>query len=258
MHGRKPGMAKRLTRAAKGRIDVALMEGTHTEASGKQRMTEQDLEGQIVGHIKNTPGIVLAHFSPMHVDRLVTFFPATKRTNHVFVIDHYTAWVMYLICHQCGIPDPRRDERIKVYYPQAFLKTYHSEDQQRRSSKSSIAIVSRWKRLWPPRSRFVIVFRPTMLGKTSAVSCPKGRAASTRTRPGYLEQPIRLILSRGHLCAANNRQGTQSGHMFSQGHGGVPQRDDPKMVIPLHTSNPESFPEARPKVRTLMTESRMK
>lgn len=51
-------------------------------------MSGKVVEHQIVGHIKDTPGLVLAHFSPMHVDRLVTFFQATKRTDHIFVIDH--------------------------------------------------------------------------------------------------------------------------------------------------------------------------
>jgi hypothetical protein len=59
-------------------------------------------------------GIALAHFSPMHVDRLVTFLRSAMQTGRIFVADHYTAFVMYLIRRQCKIPDPQKSRRMRV------------------------------------------------------------------------------------------------------------------------------------------------
>jgi ribonuclease J len=104
---------------------------THSEPSQEERLSEQDLERRIVDHIKGSPGIVLAALSPMHVDRLVTFLRSAMRTRRTVVIDPYTAFVMHLIHHQCGIHDPHRSQLIRIYYNQGFLKSYkrkHQED----------------------------------------------------------------------------------------------------------------------------------
>ena len=179
-------------------------------------MTEQALDGQIVSHIKNTPGIVLAHFSPMHVDRLVTFFRATKRTNHIFLIDHYTAWVMYLICHQCRIPDPRRDERIKVYYPQAFLKTYKRKNQQKVFEKFNRNRIEIEEIVASPQ-RFVMVFRPTMLGQDFGGKLPEGSCCIYSYWPGYLEQPNSADFEQKVTSAgARFVKVHTSGHIFAE------------------------------------------
>jgi ribonuclease J len=55
LHGRKPGMAKRLIQeVSKAPIDVLLMEGTHFTAGRERGVTEQELEEQVVGHIKDS------------------------------------------------------------------------------------------------------------------------------------------------------------------------------------------------------------
>lgn len=72
MHGRKPGMHRSLIEDMSTRnIDVLLMEGTHVGHEGYKGSTEYELEDEIACLIKSAPGLVLASFSPQHVDRLV-------------------------------------------------------------------------------------------------------------------------------------------------------------------------------------------
>ena len=50
LHGRKPGMARRLIEAVSRRhVDVLLMEGTHMGSGRERGVTEHELEEQVLG-----------------------------------------------------------------------------------------------------------------------------------------------------------------------------------------------------------------
>jgi ribonuclease J len=241
LHGRKPGMAKRLTKAAKGRIDVALMEGTHPEPGRERRVTEQELEGHIVGRIKDSPGLVLAHFSPMHVDRLVTFLRATMRTGRTFVADPYTAYVMHLVRSQCRIHDPQKSALIRVCYNQSFLQSYrrkHQQDVYDKFLAKRIAL----NEVMASFRRFVMVFRPAMVDQDFAGQLPDGCCCLYSYWPGYLERPqwegfeesVKAV--GGRFVVAHT-----SGHIFAEDTAEFLREIDPRVVIPIHTFAPEAF-----------------
>jgi ribonuclease J len=104
-HGRKPGMIKQLLREVAGRnIDVLLMEGTHLGCDSDREISEYELEEEIVEHVRSAPGLVLAAFSPLDVDRLVTYYRTAQRTGRLFVVDGYAAFVMHLVASETKIP----------------------------------------------------------------------------------------------------------------------------------------------------------
>ena len=110
LHGRKPGMAEQLIKAASAEpLHAVVMEGTHVAPDRRRGITEWDLEEELVEHIQGAKGIVLANFSPLHVDRLVGFFRASQRTGRVFVADPYAALVMHKAAKRCKVPDPVKD-----------------------------------------------------------------------------------------------------------------------------------------------------
>ena len=95
LHGRKPGMAEGLWSALQEKtVDVLVMEGTHLGMGKSDGMDEFKLEEEIFRQIKPATGLVLASFSPQHVDRLVGFLRAAIRTDRIFVADVYCAYVM--------------------------------------------------------------------------------------------------------------------------------------------------------------------
>ena len=117
-------MAKQLLEAAsQQQIHALVMEGTHVGPDSEGGITEWDLETELVGHIQGAPGIVLANFSPLNVDRLVGFYKATIRTGRTFVVDPYAAMVMQKASRHCGIPDPAEAENIRVYFNHTFTNT---------------------------------------------------------------------------------------------------------------------------------------
>ena len=117
LHGRKPGMAQRLWDALQGKtVDVLVMEGTHLGMRESDSPNEFELEEEIFRHVRARAGLVLASFSPQHLDRLVAFIRVAIRTHRVFVADVYTPYVMHLIALD-SIPKPRREDGILVFYP---------------------------------------------------------------------------------------------------------------------------------------------
>ncbi len=241
LHGRKPGMAKRLIRAAKGRIDVVLMEGTHPEPGPEKRITEAGLENRIVGHIDRAKGLVLAHFSPMHVDRLVTFLRAAIRTNRKVVLDPYAAYVMYLIRSQCRIQDPQKHRLLRVYYNQSFLGSYKRKNQQGVYDKFLGRRIEMDEILASPK-RLLMVFRPAMIDPDFGGQLPRECTCIYSYWSGYLERPQwdgfeeQLASVGGRFIKAHT-----SGHIFAEDTATFLKEIAPKLVIPIHTPKPDAF-----------------
>ena len=163
LHGRKPGMAKQLLAAvAAAPVDVLIMEGTHFSGDREAGCTEEELEHKIWEHISRCSGLVLANFSPMHVDRLVSFYKAARRSGRLFVVDPYAAFVLHLVASQCHVPKPETKNGIMVYYNQHFERTW----QQRNLGKiHDMFLRSRIKMetILSKPGGYVMVCRPSML-----------------------------------------------------------------------------------------------
>jgi ribonuclease J len=59
-----------------GKREKRPLEGTLIRSSRPKGVNEYELEKEIAKHVKSTDGLVLASFSPQHVDRLVGFIRA--------------------------------------------------------------------------------------------------------------------------------------------------------------------------------------
>ena len=162
MHGRKPGMTKRLWAAMQEKtIDVLVMEGTHLGLGISDGQNEYELEKEIVGHIESAPGLVLASFSPQHVDRLVAFIRAAMQTKRTFVADIYCAYVIHLIALDT-IPKPTREDGIPVFYPSrlaASLKRRRLHKIHNMFLDSQITLAE----ILETPTRHIMLFRPSMI-----------------------------------------------------------------------------------------------
>lgn len=130
LHGRKPGMTRHLVEVATAApLDLLLIEGTHLSRSmDATATTEWELENQISDLISGAPGLALAFFSPQHLDRLVTFYKATRRAGRTLVIDLYAAFVMHLLRSEAGIPDPARGPSCASIFRSADHRSRASND----------------------------------------------------------------------------------------------------------------------------------
>jgi ribonuclease J len=247
LHGRKPGMAERLVQAvSENPVHALIMEGTHVMPGSHTGLREWDLEEELVEHIGQAHGLVLANFSPLHLDRLVGFYRATtdKRCRRVFVVDPYAALVMERASQYCSIPGPTATENIRVYFNSAFEKTYTKKSlQDLRQRLSSRTIKMDELRATP--NRFVMVFRPSMVDDDFGGELPSHARCIYSYWSGYLNKPhwaelhAKLAAVQGDFIQAHT-----SGHIFAEHLADLVERLDPHRtmaVIPIHTFCPDAF-----------------
>lgn len=252
MHGRKPGMHRSLIEAAQDRsIDVLLMEGTHINHRDHRDQNEYQLENEIVRQIQSASGLVLASFSPQHVDRLVGFYKATIKTGRTFVADAYTAYVMYLIASETPVPRPESSEGVRVFFPKFFEETYRQKQLEKHFLLMSPARIG-MEEIRSNPSRYVMLFRPSMLDSDFGGSLPDHSRCLYSRWEGYLDRPdwklVNTALEKvdGDLVEAHT-----SGHIFYGDIVDLVQQINAKAVIPIHTFEPEKFAQFSDKVCVL-------
>lgn len=252
LHGRKPGMHRTLIEAVSGRtIDVLLMEGTHIGHPDHRGPNEYALENEINGHIQSAQGLVLASFSPQHVDRLVGFYKATVRAGRTFVADAYTAYVMHLIASETSMPRPESTEQVRIFFPKFFEETYRRKRLERFHELISPARIG-MEELRSNPSRYVMIFRPSMLESDFGGRLPNASRCLYSRWTGYLEKPewqvtrSKLQDVRGDLIEVHT-----SGHIYSDDIVYLTQAINATTVVPIHTAEPELFKQQVANIRLL-------
>jgi ribonuclease J len=247
-HGRKLGMARDLVAEIGPRnIDVLLMEGTHFGSGRSKGLTEFELEEEIVAHIKTAPGIVLACFSPIDVDRLVTYYRACQRTGRIFVADAYAAFVMHLVASEASIPRPISDAGVRVYFNQAF------ENRQLTSVRERFEpdCVQLDQVLAEP-TKYLMVFRPSMTELDFGNVLPTSSRCLYSYWKGYLEKPDWVQLQESlKLVGGDFIPAHASGHIYVEDIVELVRAINPKRIVPIHTFEPTGFLDHFTNVRLL-------
>ena len=75
-------------------VDILLMEGTMLQRSNKDFPDEQSVEDKISETIKEKNLISFMIGSSQNIDSLVSAYRACKKSNKIFVVDMYTAWIL--------------------------------------------------------------------------------------------------------------------------------------------------------------------
>lgn len=247
-HGRKPGMARDLIAAVGSlNIDVLLMEGTHFGADRTKGKTEYELEEEIVRLVSSAPALVLACFSPIDVDRLVTYYRSAQRTGRTFVTDAYAAFVMHLASGEAAIPKPRRDAGIRVYFNRHFEKRGITSIQNR-FAENRITL----DEILTEPAKHLMVFRPSMRGLDFNGELPSQSRCLYSYWKGYLERADWIELQE-HLATVEGDfiPAHASGHIYIDDIIEFVNAIGPKTVVPIHTFEPDHFHQHFPNVRVL-------
>jgi len=237
-HGRKPGMARTLLQTVAGRrIDVLLMEGTHFGTGRQTGPSEFDLEEQIVPFVRDAPGLVLACFSPLDVDRLVTYYRVSRRTGRWFVADAYAAFVLHLVASEAKVPPPADANGIRVYFNQAFDRRNIGKLTQRFEP----ARIGLDEVLAEP-GRHLMVFRPSMASLDFGWVLPAGSRCIYSYWQGYLANSDWVGLRRQLAEAGGDFiPAHASGHIYVRDLIDFVRAVNPASVVPVHTFEPDRF-----------------
>ena len=236
LHGRKPGMAQQLIRELRHRpLGALVMEGTHFSPDRAPGLTEAALERRIRADMARAPALVLAAFSPLHADRLVTFFKAARDAGRTLVLDVYGAQVMLELSRMIRVPDPRRCGQVRVYFPKRRRKIAVIEEQF-----AAQRITLQEIRTEP--HRFVMLFRPSMLGPDFGGELPAKTCGVYSYWSGYLKKPDWIEAQAQFTKAGGDFiQCHTSGHIHAADIVRFVNALQPSRVVPIHTTEPEAF-----------------
>jgi ribonuclease J len=240
LHGRKPGMTKTLLDGVRDvDVDLLLMEGTLLGGDSLSGLNEYELEKQITKHVNFSDGLVLASFSPQHIDRLVCFIKTAQRTRRTLVVDVYTAYAMHLIQSEVRIPSPTADKGIRVFYPQHSLA---SRDNTRSICDLFVAKQITLDEILTAPETHLMIFRPSMFDSDFGGELPERTCCVYSRWEGYLEQPEwMLIRDKLEAGGGNLLHLHTGGHCVVEDLGKLARGIKPRQVAPIHTFEPSQF-----------------
>jgi ribonuclease J len=247
-HGRKPGMIKDLLDHLKAKtVDVLIVEGTHFGMQEEAGFTEYQLEEKVVELVQSSPGLVLATFSALDVDRIVTLYKASQAAGRVFVADAYTAFVLYLIGRRTRVPAPTKDAGVRVFFNELFERR-KLENIREKFVENHIELPE----ILADPTKFMMVFRPSMRefdfgGQLPArCRCLYGYWKGYLTRQDWVDLQSHIAQVGGDFIHAH-----VSGHAYIADIISFVKSVNPGMVVPIHTFEPQMFTEHFTNVRLL-------
>jgi len=252
-HGRKPGMARQLVKiATQAPLDALVIEGTRLGGrSTENNLSERALEEQLVHEIRATPGVVLAMYSPLNVDRFVTFFRAARKARRVFIVDPYQSFVLHLIARQVRVPQPGTNHDLRVLAPPRFSASNagrrlgHTDWAKRFSLGLTTA-----KELRESPEHYVVLFRQSMIPWLFPDGFPTKAMCVFSYWPGYLQE-ARLKHLVKDVKAAGGRflPAHASGHAHPDDLRRFVEQVRPRLLVPVHTTNPDALAQWWPGTR---------
>ena len=248
-HGRKAKLLDRLVQNPP-KANALLMEGTLVgERTNELTITEQDLENQFASVIKKTPGIVLITTSSQNIDRLVTIFKATIRTDRKLIIDFYTAEILERLKTYAKLPQASW-AKVRVCYPQLLARRFEQlglNDVLARHRKNGI----KWARIREMENSAVMLIRAGFLYDMKRFLNLKDATWIYSLWPGYFERSQSLRALKAYL----KDKGVRYEYLHTSGHAKLEDLKKlvdamvPETVIPIHSFHPDKFKDYFPNVR---------
>ncbi len=241
-HGRKSVCLNRFVEATENQPDILLVEGSTIGRRDEQMMTESNLEDAVVERISGVNKPLLFQCSSQNIDRLVSFYRAAIRSKRIFVIDVYTANVLYEL-RQLGnnLPFPSSEyPDIKVFFPYRLTQKIFNdigEDYARRFSEFHISR----KRLERIQNNIIMACRPSMRSDIKRCGIHDGVFLYSLWE-GYRTDKYQQTFEKSLENAGFTLESLHtSGHASVSDIKRVIEGLDPKKLIPIHTMHPDAF-----------------
>lgn len=243
LHGNRPAEHEAIIAAMSGSgLNALIVEGTHFGFDEGRVTTEAELQNQIASHVDDAVGLVLAAFSPQHMDRLRSFIHAANEAGRRFVADVYTAFVLHMASHDAKLDNPLARGGGRVYYPQSLCKKIKRKGTNQVYERFRDQEI-RMAEIMETPEKSVMVFRPSMLGDFND-GFPDDTLCVYSTWHGYSYRShwrgVQHALSSANGCIVHAHT---SGHALSSDIVKFTPAISAKTIIPIHTFEPERFRE---------------
>ncbi len=235
-HGRKP--KESLLNKLPKDVDVLIHEGTNL-GQNKQCFSERELENKAVTIMKKSDKPVFVFQSGSNIDRLVSFYRASKRSGRIFYEDCYTA----LLATAAGgkIPHPDAFNDVYAFTPKR-LKEERAEMLLRYKNKRGLQRIAL-------NGKYTMTVRPSMLGyvkKLSEKMDLKGSTLIYSIWSGYKEKPdVEKFLTELSAMGAQIITLHTSGHASAEDIELLKKTVCAKEGICVHTEQGKAIPDSK-------------
>ena len=239
-HGRKAKLFKQIIERPPQNIDCLLMEGSALGREDAQYKTEEEVEKRLEEILRERKNISFLFASSQNIDRIVSAYRACLKTDSIFVIDIYTAFILDKLKKVSDRIPQFNWKNIRVKFLNAHAKALERAghiDLLYTYNKRKIEIpeISRDKNRIFMLARDNSVF-PLLLNKIKDVA---GAKIAYSMWDGYLSEKFRTFCKSKGLTLEYIHT---SGHAKKEDLKSFASAVNPKTLIPIHTFEAEKYP----------------
>ena len=244
-HGYKKKLFENIIKRPPKNVDIMLMEGSSfgRKVDEYPFSDEPTVRDALIAEIKNTNCLALLFCASQNIDRIVSAYRAAQATGRVFVIDYYTAFILYLLKDESkNIPQFFNSDIRFLYWPghgDALAKSGHIGFLK--------ALKNQKKRIYPeeitanPGKFFVLAKANKRLAfLTKGLASDKIKCIWSMWS-GYLKDPDNPFVEFCKNNGINYKQIHTSGHATIMDLNRLANAVNPKLMVPVHTFYPDDY-----------------
>jgi len=223
-------------------IDVLLLEGTSFGRDKKEFNKEKDIEKEMVKISNKTKGLVLFHQSSQNIDRIVSFYRASLKTDRLFAVDIYTAHLLTALNkYNENIPYPSQSfSNIRVFYPFRLSNYIASKDEELLYKFTKYKITN--EEIAKNPSKVMLLVRPTMLSDLKKINAFDDASYIYSLWKGYQkEDRVKKMIDYIKDKNIEKYYLHTSGHASKNTLEKLVNKIKPKKTVPIHTFYPEQY-----------------
>ncbi len=240
-HGRKSSLFKNMLENPPKDIDCLLMEGSMLARNKQVYNNESEIERKIEQTLKDHLNMTFLFTSSQNIDRIVSAYRACLKTNSIFVIDIYTAFILEKLKKiSKNIPQFNwKNIRIK------FLK-YHADCLVSAGYRDLLYVYNKRKinllEINKKKNRILMLARDNSVFPliVKEIKDIKGSKIIYSMWNGYLTDNFKQYCQRKGLIL---EQVHTSGHAIIEDLQAFARALNPRKLIPIHTFEAEKYPD---------------
>jgi len=239
-HGRKAKLFKQIIERPPQNIDCLLMEGSALGREDVQYKAEGDVENRLEEILRERKNITFLFASSQNIDRIVSAYRACLKTDSIFVIDIYTAFILDKLKKVSDRIPQFNWKNVRVKFLNAHAKALE------RAGHIDLLYTYNKRKIEMPeinkdKNRILMLARdnsvfPLLLNKIKDVA---GAKIAYSMWDGYLSEGFRAFCKSNELTLEYVHT---SGHATKEDLRAFASAISPKTLIPIHTFEAEEYP----------------
>jgi len=246
MHGPRSDMTRDFLKRASAERPIAFIcEGTRvTDSDPREDLSEKEVEERARSLINSRKKLAVVSFYPKDVDRMRTFRDIAKSTSRKFVVSAKVAHLLESLKgdRRINVPDPMSDPNMLVYVRTAMKRPYRYEEHYARMLGSNRHVVNSE---YVSKQQNQLMFHAdfSQLAELIDVSPSPGSLFIRSMSEPFEEDDVReeILMNWLSYLKLDFQQAHASGHANMEEIFSMVKQIGARVVVPIHTENPELF-----------------